>query len=176
MAKSVRVIDHGWAEIRRAAQKIDGAGVKVGIRAGQSTGAEQALDIAKWQASGTRVKRRGPTAASSVAVVDYAIFNEFGTEHIPARPFMRRTADTQENALRAYTQRLIPGLLGGRRTVEDTLMAVGLWYQSAMRRTIRQSPSWARPNSEATIENKGSSVPLIDHGVLINSIDFEIKR
>lgn len=150
MARNVRLIDRGWDRIRRAVDKIDGARVKVGVRAGPSN--------------------------DGVQVVDYAAMNEFGTEDIPSRPFMRHTADTQENALRAYARGRVGPILDGTLTVDAMLQSVALWYQAATRRTIRQSRSWAKPNAPATIALKGSSVPLIDDGVLLDSIDFEIRR
>jgi hypothetical protein len=119
--------------------------------------------------------RSGP-ANDGVQIVDYAALNEFGTETIPARPFMRHTADTQENAARAYVRRLVGPLLDGKMAVDNVLEAVGLWYQAALRRTIRQSPSWAVPNAKPTIAAKGSSVPLVDDGMLVGAIDYEKIR
>ncbi|EHL99378.1 hypothetical protein HMPREF9946_03140 [Acetobacteraceae bacterium AT-5844] len=144
----VVVIDRGWNRAIQASRMINRRAVKVGLRAGP--------------------------ANDGVQVVDYAIFNEFGTAHIPARPFMRHTADTQERPLQAYTRRLIGPMLDGRMGVDTVLSSVGQWYQAAMRRTIRQSRSWADPNAPSTIALKGSSTPLIDQGVLVSSIDFEI--
>lgn len=150
MPPSVRVIDRGWKKALAASRTINGRAVKVGIRAGK--------------------------ANDGVQVVDYAALNEMGTEHIPARPFMRQTADENEGKLQAYARRLIGPMLDGALTVDAVLDAVGLWYQARMRGTIRNSPSWAVPNAPATIAMKGSSKPLVDDGVLINTIDYEKTR
>jgi hypothetical protein len=150
MPRDVVVIDLGWNKAKAAAKLIGGAGVKVGVRAGP--------------------------AQDGVQVVDYAAMNEFGTEDIPARPWMRHTADTQENNARAYVRRLVPPLIDGSMTVDQVLSAVGMWYRDRLQNTIRHSKSWAEPNAPSTIALKGSSTPLVDHGVLINSIDYEITR
>jgi HK97 gp10 family phage protein len=147
MSQSVRVIDKGWNKALAASKAINGRAVRVGIRAG--------------------------AAQEGVAVVDYAVMNEFGTEDIPARPFMRHTADEAEGKLQSYARKLLGPMLDGAMTVTAVLDAVGLWYQARMRGTIRNSPSWAKANAPATIAMKGSSKPLVDHGVLVGSIDYE---
>lgn len=144
----VVVIDRGWNRAIQASRMINRRAVKVGIQAGP--------------------------ASDGVQVVDYAIFNEFGTEHIPARPFMRHTADTQERPLQEYTRRLIGPMLEGQRSVDQVLHSVGQWYQRAMQSTVRNSRSWAEPNAPSTIALKGSSLPLRDHGVLLGAIRYEI--
>jgi hypothetical protein len=145
----VVIIDRGWNRAIAASRAVNGKTVTVGIRAGP--------------------------ANDEVQVVDYAAMNEFGTEDIPARPFMRHTADEQEAKLQQYARRLIGPMLDGKMSVDAVLSAVGMWYQSAMRRTIRNSKSWATPNAPATIALKGSSTPLIDDGVLVATIDYEIS-
>jgi hypothetical protein len=150
MPRDVVLTDRGWNRIRGQMRELSRSSVKVGLRAGP--------------------------ANDGVQIVDYAAMNEFGTETIPARPFMRHTADTQENNARAYVRRLVPALLEGRMAVDNVLEAVGQWYQAALKRTIRQAPSWAEPNAKATIAAKGSSAPLKDHGMLEGAIDYEKIR
>ena len=144
----VVVIDRGWQRAIAASRAINGKAVKVGIQAGPSN--------------------------DGVQIVDYAAMNEFGTEHIPARPFMRHTADEQESKLHAYARRLLGPMLDGKLGVDDVLRSVGEWYQSAMQRTVRNSKSWAEPNAPSTIAMKGGDTPLRDHGMLVAAIRYEI--
>lgn len=149
MVSRVIIIDRGWMRIKADATQLAGQGVKVGLRS------------------------TAGTSADGVRIVDYATFNEFGTEHIPARPFMRRTADTAEGKVSAAAKTLAKNLVAGRLNVNQVLDQLGLLYQSLIRNTIRSTPSWAAPNAPATIRRKKSSVPLIDTGMMLGAVDFE---
>jgi hypothetical protein len=145
------VIDRGWKRIKREHARLHGRGVKVGLLAG------------------------GPASAEGVAVVDYATFNEFGTSTIPARPFMRRTADREQRNVSKFAHRLVAAVIAGRMTREGLLDALGLWYQMKMRSTIRTARRWATPLAPATIRAKRSTAPLIDDGVMLGAINYEIE-
>ncbi len=148
---NVRIIDRGWKRIKTEIEALRNRGVKVGMLAG------------------------GPSQ-DGVRIVDYAAFNEFGTESIPSRPFMRRTADEAERPIIQFTASITQRLIAGQIGVEGVLDSLGLWYQMRIRATIRSSPSWAAPNSPMTIALKGSSVPLIDHGVMVGAVNYEKTR
>jgi hypothetical protein len=150
MAANVTVRDLGWRKIKTSVRELDGAGVKVGIRA---------RDAGKQN--------------DGVAVIDYAVYNEFGTERIPKRPFMRRTAETSEPEVRKVTTRWAGLVAGGKMSVSQALGSLGLWYADRIKATIRNSKSWATPLSPATIARKGSSTPLIDRAIMLNTIDWE---
>lgn len=149
MSGSVRVVDRGWARIEREARNLRLRSVRVGIRAGRANG--------------------------GVEVVDYALFNEFGTRDIPSRPFMRRTADLAQPDLSNFARAQLGAMMDGGINVQVLLNRIGLWFRERMQATIRDAPSWAEPLSEATEGLKGSTVPLIDKGFLHNSVDYEIR-
>ncbi len=151
MAANVRIVDRGWKKIKTDVEQLRGRGVKVGLMAG------------------------GPVQ-DSVAVVDYAVYSEFGTSRIPSRPFMRKTADDAERPLGAFAQGLARNVLRGSMTANQVLDGLGLWYQARVRSTIRSASSWAVPNAPSTIAMKGSSKPLIDHAVMIGAINYEKTR
>ena len=48
--------------------------------------------------------------SEGVDLVDVAVWNEFGTRHIPARPFMRIAADKNENKWNRYAERCVDGI------------------------------------------------------------------
>ena len=151
---NVTVRDMGWNRIRTTIRELDGAGVKVGIRARDAG-------------------RQGP---DRVDVIDYAVYNEFGTEDIPSRPFMRRTADTGQTETLRVMRRWADMAMRGQMSVPQVLGSLGEYYQMRMQATIRSARRWAAPNAPSTIEAKGSSSPLIQHGILINSIGWEIDN
>lgn len=154
MAKTVVRRDRGWNQIRLNVAALANRGVKVGLLAGSPS-------------------------QDGVAVIDYATWNEYGTATIPARPFMRTTSDRVARPMRAKTginavnvRRITMGDL----TPEQMLDRIGLWYQAQIRHTIRTARSWAAPNAPYTIARKGSTSPLIEHGVMIGAINYEKTR
>lgn len=146
------LVDRGWTNIKTKVKRLEGMGVKVGIR---STAGSQ----------------------DGVRIVDYAVWNEFGTDdgRVPARPFMRQTADKNKRYVAGFISNLARQVLQGISS-ESALDRIGLMYQAKIRETIRESKSWAVPNATRTIKEKGSSTPLIDHGMLHGAIDYEKVR
>ena len=145
MSRAVKVRDLGWSRIKEAAKELNGAGVKVGLRAGKASG----------------------------DVIEYGVWNEFGTKRIPKRPFMRHTADVAESDVKGLMRKWAAMVVSGTMTAPQALGTLGLYYQGRIQAMIRNSPSWAKPNAPSTIRAKGSTKPLVDHGVLINSIDWQ---
>jgi len=145
--------DHGWRRIKADVLRLRNQEVKVGLRAGKGV------------------------SDDGIPVVEYAYLNEFGTEHIPARPFLRRTADEAKGGpLSAHARNLVAGLIRGRLTVDGVLDGVGLWFRARVQATIRSAKSWAVPNAPYTIKRKGSSFPLIDDGRMAENVDYEKVR
>ena len=151
MAGRTILLDRGWSRIRRNALGMNGRAVKVGILADAGTN-------------------------DGVAIVDYAVFNEFGTETIPARPFMRKAADDNEAAALAQARGLAGMMMAGRLTPDQVLHQIGLWFQARVRTTIRTAFRWAVPNAPATVRRKGSSRPLIDTGAMHGAVNYELER
>jgi phage gpG-like protein len=107
-------------------------------------------------------------------VLEYAIYNEFGTSRIPARPFMQTTFDNNQGEILKFTEFLAQGIIDGKSTVDRALRVLGETYQLKVQQTIRDAKNWAVPNNPNTIKQKGSSSPLIDEGRLVGSIRYEI--
>lgn len=148
VTQTTRIIDRGWAQQVSHTRRLAGRGVKVGIQA--AAGAQDGVDL-----------------------LDILIYNEFGTRRIPARPVMRSYFDTNQRELAAEAERAATFIV---RTghVEMALNRLGAYMQSGLQAHWRASKSWAVPNSEYTIEAKGSDVPLIDHGVLIGAVRWQL--
>jgi len=131
----------------RQVNALDGHGVKVGVQA------------AAGDHEGT-------------SVLDIAIYNEFGTETISARPFIRDFAQKNEKVLGVAMERLAAKVESGG-SVDAALTTLGEFAQQHQQAHIRASKSWAEPNKASTVKQKGSAVPLIDEGVLVNAIRWE---
>ena len=149
---NVTVRDMGWNRIKGNIRDLDGKGVKVGI---------VARDANKKGADG------------DTDVIDYAMFQEFGTEHIPSRPFMRRAADTGEPKFHKAARAIAKEMVMGRVNVDQAVGSIGQWFVQHIQGTIRRASTWAVPLSPTTVRKKKSTAPLIDHAVMVNTISWE---
>ncbi|MBB2918329.1 hypothetical protein [Cupriavidus alkaliphilus] len=152
MGVSVKVIDRGLVKFVKDQSKLAGNGVKVGIQA----------DAGKEPGTG-------------VDILDVAIFNEFGTEDIPARPFVRDFFDKNRTVLAMAMDRQANAVANGA-DASVAMDALGLWVEKHQKAHVQQSPGWATPNAPSTVRKKGSSTPLIDHGVMLGAIRYEKLR
>jgi phage gpG-like protein len=141
--------DMGWERIKLNFKQLEGRSVKVGVMGGEEN--------------------------DGVAVVDYAVYNEFGTSRIPPRPFMATTAENNREYIQQFTGHLVGRIIDGAISVNVALKNLGEAYQAKIQMTIRNAKQWAEPNAPATIKAKGSSSPLIDTGRLVQSIRYEVK-
>lgn len=99
---------------------------------------------------------------------EVALWNEFGTETIPARPFLRRaqvSATTRCN-------KLVQARMEENADLEQIAKEIGLVLQDEIKQQITHGDFV--PNSPRTIARKKSSRPLIDTGNLRQSVHWGI--
>lgn len=106
-------------------------------------------------------------------ICDIAAWNELGTEHIPSRPFLRKSVDENEGKINQFLQAEVRSLANGK-TAEALLNEIGNFQKSLVQEKITEGTF--APNSERTIRKKGSSKPLIDTGRMRQSVNYVIKR
>ena len=120
----------------------------------------------------------GATTTDGKSIPMYAAYNEFGTSRIPARPFMRTTANEHQNE---WCETLA-GALKGEILKDNAKGAMGLVGEQ-MKAHIQQAiqkGSFA-PNAPRTVANKRAKGkvepdhPLIDTGQMLASIISEVK-
>ncbi len=149
MSSGVIDKDLGWDRIKREMAKAKGSFTKVGILA---------ADADEPYGDGTDL-------------VEVAAYNEFGTEDIPERSYLRSTTDEERNKVNRVVDKELDKIHLGTSTVEQSLGLVGEYMASKVRNKIVaiQNP----PNAPATIARKKSSNPLIDTGQLRQNISHE---
>ncbi len=103
-------------------------------------------------------------------IADVAIYNEFGTENIPARPFLRTA---QNNAIKRANN-LVQNRLSEGTTVDDLCKELGVLLATQIKNEINRG-QWT-PNASSTVRQKGSSKPLIDTGTMRSSVHTMIIR
>ena len=107
-------------------------------------------------------------------VAEYAAWNEFGTRSIPARPFMRNYVDNNTDRLIRLMANGVTQIALGNATTMGLLNTLGLEMQSGIKRSITGGDF--APNAPYTVQKKGSNKPLIDTGVMLNSVTFAIRN
>ena len=120
----------------------------------------------------------GATTADGKSIPMYAAYNEFGTSRIPARPFMRTTANEHQNE---WCETLAGALKGEilKDNAKGAMGLVGEQMKAHIQQTI-QKGSFA-PNAPRTVANKRAKGkvepdhPLIDTGQMLASIISEVK-
>ncbi len=108
-------------------------------------------------------------------IATYAAANEYGTEHIPSRPFMRSTADSNADKYSAEAQRQMERVVvTGKGTPAGALTKVGLMYRNDL---IKAITTWTTPpNAPSTIARKRVDAPLRDTGTMQRAIAVEVRR
>lgn len=108
------------------------------------------------------------------SVAEYAAYNEFGTSRIPARPFMRTAFDDNQQKLERMVLRAGREVVLGKITGAQFFNGVGLQMQNVIKRQIRSNMD--PRNAISTVKAKGSDHTLIDTGVMLSNVTFEIRK
>lgn len=158
MTAAVSDKDMGYRDLMKRLGGMHSTQVLVGVR---STGHE--LVISDEGISG-----------ESLDLAAIAEVNEFGSSdgHVPERSFLRSTIDQHRVQYGLLLEQAVERMIDGAAP-EVAYGRVGLAAVADVQRTIRSRVP--PPNAPSTIKRKGSDVPLIDTGRLIQSIDYTIE-
>ena len=113
------------------------------------------------------------TEEDGTDICDIAAWNELGTVHIPARPFLRMSVDDNASKIKSFLQEKKKDLVRGI-SAEQVLKEIGIFQKDLIQEKITDG-SFA-PNAASTVKKKGSSKPLIDTGRMRQSVNYEIKQ
>lgn len=141
--------DLGLAEIISSIKSLGGKTIKIGI---------QGDETAEYE--------------NGVSVIDVAAWNEYGTDRIHSRPFIRQCFALHSEEAFVRLQKIADFIQRGGN-VDLALNNVGQWYQDRMKETLQTYP-W-RKNEDSTIARKKSSKPLIDTKQLRDSIRYKVE-
>ena len=112
----------------------------------------------------------------NIGLAEIAFIMEKGSavNNIPARPFMQQTRQRNEKRMMGLSRKLLKALSNGSTTAMDAIKKLGASYEGAMKRIFIEG-SFA-PDAPATVRRKKSSRPLIDTGLLRQSIKFKVAK
>ena len=82
---------------------------------------------------------------SKTTILEYAVYNEFGTKHIPPRPFMRNAIEKNSRTIEKYIEAKINEVLEGKITGRQALMQLGEYTRGIIIQSIATATSWAVP-------------------------------
>lgn len=146
----VQEVDRGWDDIKRRMLSADGLHIEIGV-----------FDTS-------------PRIDTALTNVEIAGAMEFGTDRIPARPFISTGLDDNADDLFQQALSLQWDVATGVMSLDVALNNIGHAAVMAIRRTMnRGHPSW-RPLADVTVARKGSSKPLIDTRSLYESVEYRV--
>ena len=115
-----------------------------------------------------------PGESTDAETLIAAASNEFGTDTIPERSFLRSTVDENAGAYLSDLAEDVVRVAEGRGSnLTTVLKRTGQRASDDVKRKIvsLRSP----PNAAATVAKKGSDNPLIDTGRLLQSITYKVE-
>ncbi len=92
---------------------------------------------------------------------------------IPERSFLRTGHDENADRIIAQTERALGQVVAGHMSIDDMLDLYGQQMATAIKTYIRDLSNPV--NHPYTIEQKGSSNPLVDTGGMIESISWKVE-
>lgn len=151
--------DLGYNRILKDLADLNHAEILVGFQAG---------DVTELEIRGDQRKEPG------ISMAQIAAYNEFGTDSIPERSFMRTAFDENIRQINAFIAEQYGLIIDGKETLDRAANLIGLAMTGLIQRKIREIRY--PPNAPSTIAQKGSSKPLIDFGQMINSVRHVVRR
>nr|DAU57804.1 MAG TPA: virion morphogenesis protein [Caudoviricetes sp.] len=113
--------------------------------------------------------------SNKTTILEYAIYNEFGTKSIPARPFLRNTLEFNKEKIENKIENLFNKVISGQINGITAYKELGEYVRDLIIETIDKANSWAIPLADSTVKKKGNNKILIDEGYLISSIRYQIS-
>lgn len=110
---------------------------------------------------------------NGMRVVDVAVGNEYGTDNVPARPFIGLSSGDINNQCAPILEQSAAALNNNNTQQYDQLLdAAGSVAAGIVKQQITDLRS--PPNAQSTIERKGSSNPLIDTGLMRQTVTYKV--
>ena len=112
----------------------------------------------------------------NIGLAEIAFIMEKGStvNKIPPRPFMQQTRIMNEKKVADLSKKYLSAISTGKMSAMDAIKKLGASYEGAMKK-IFFTGSFA-PDAPATARRKKSSRPLIDTGLLRQSIKYKVAK
>lgn len=157
------------SEIIKNLQKLNGKKIKVGVFGDDGS---DLVMIARVHEYGCEIpvtqKMRAWFAANG-----YPLKKETTVIRIPERSFLRSGYDENIDTISKKIEEMVPDVISSEVDPKAFMDAIGMEFAGLIQKKMRDLKD--PPNSQMTIERKGSSNPLIDTGRLVGSIRHEVE-
>ena len=112
----------------------------------------------------------------NIGLAEIAFIMEKGSmvNNIPPRPFMQQTRIMNEKKVAGLSKKYLSAISTGKMSAMDAIKILGASYEGAMKK-IFLTGSFVG-NAESTKKRKKSSKPLIDTGLLRQSIKYKVAK
>lgn len=155
-------------KLKRDLEYLDNHHVEIGVF---GEGDSKILMIARVHEFGTQIQvteaMRGYLHSIGIHLKD-----ETNKINIPERSFMRSGFDSRKRKIQKQGEKLLTDVLTMKTRAKPAMKALGLVISTQIQEYLTSLSS--PPNHPATVQNKGSSNPLIDSGQLRESITYKI--
>ncbi len=125
------------------------------------------------KALNSKVVAVGLFAKAGDDVLKKGIHNEFGTEKIPERSFLRSTFNKEYKKVAGRFNRIVEGINKKDYRVQSKLKLIGVEQVGAVQQMITDIKT--PPNAPSTIKKKGFDNPLIETGEMRSKISSEVR-
>ena len=116
----------------------------------------------------------GSKNAEGFNIAEYATANEFGTDKIPSRPFMRTAFDENKPGYIRYMEKIVKQI--GQVAFAQMVTTLGLKAEKDIQQTIT-GRNFLPKLADSTIKaKKNSTKTLVDSGALAGSIRHLIRK
>ncbi|CAN7374804.1 hypothetical protein LJR220_003340 [Bradyrhizobium sp. LjRoot220] len=112
----------------------------------------------------------GATAPNGDSIPLRAALNEFGTGTIPPRPFFRNMVAEKSDE---WPEGIAEALKANDYDATAALSLAGEGIKGQLQQSIKDTNS--PPLAASTVKRKGFDKPLIEHGDMLNAVDYEVK-
>jgi hypothetical protein len=118
----------------------------------------------------------GSKNGEGASIAEYGAYNEFGTEHIPSRPFMRTAFDESRAEITADMDQQYARLTTGKATAHQALTIIGQKHADRTKRVITDRDFLPKLADSTIAAKKGSTKTLIDSSALKNAIQISVRQ
>ena len=112
----------------------------------------------------------------NIGLAEIAFIMEKGStvNNIPPRPFMQQTRIKNEKKVAGLSKKYLSAITTGKMSAMDAIKKLGASYEGAMKKSFLTGSFVG--NAESTKKRKKSSKPLIDTGLLRQSIKYKVAK
>ena len=142
--------DLGWKDIVKKSRQLNGKVIKAGVLEGAGS------------------------YKNGISIAEVATYNHYGTEHIPARPFIAIATDESKGFQSEVAEKIGKMMDSPANSVNNALHSVGVVMKGKIKGVIGTGK--LKANRPRTVKIKGHDMPLIGLTYkLMDSIDYEVK-